>query len=169
MEKPVEEKMDDQKIVENKKNPLGAAILSALCPGMGFFYLGNFIKGITYMLILASLIVLAAHGRGAEIPVFVLMCVGFHIFQIFDSFDEATKINRRIGTGIEHTEKEQNISLPAAAAVLFLGIVLQLATLDIIDFRDILRLWPLVLIVIGFRYVYTYMKSKETNKGGSNE
>jgi len=149
----------------NTKNPLGAAVLSALCPGVGFFYLGNFIKGITYMLILAALIVLAAHGRGAEIPVFVLMCVGFHIFQIFDSFDEARKINR--ATASEQTLSKQNISLLAAVVVLILGIVLQLATLKIIYFRDIARLWPLVLIAIGIKYVYMYMKNKETNGGGS--
>lgn len=159
--------MDDKKLAENKKNPLGAAILSALCPGVGFFYLGNFIKGITYMLILAALIVLAAHGRGAEIPVFVLMCVGFHIFQIFDSFEEAQKINHMTQAG--QTQPEQNISLLAAISILVLGIVLQLATLDIINFRDILHLWPLVLIAIGLRYIYMYMKSKETNVGGSNE
>lgn len=149
----------------NTKNPLGAAVLSALCPGVGFFYLGNFIKGITYMLILAALIVLAAHGRGAEIPVFVLMSVGFHIFQIFDSFDEARKINR--ATASEQTQSKQNISLLVAVVVLILGIVLQLATLKIIYFRDIARLWPLVLIAIGIKYVYMYVKSKETNGGGS--
>lgn len=157
--------MDDKKTDTNTKNPLGAAVLSALCPGVGFFYLGNFIKGITYMLILAALIVLAAHGRGAEIPVFVLMCVGFHIFQIFDSFDEAKKINQ--ATVTDQTQPKENISLPAAVVVLILGIVLQLATLNIICFRDIARLWPLVLIAIGIKYVYMYMKNKETNGGGS--
>jgi hypothetical protein len=157
--------MADKKMDANTKNPLGAAVLSALCPGVGFFYLGNFIKGITYMLILAALIVLAAHGRGAEIPVFVLMSVGFHIFQIFDSFDEARKINR--ATASEQPQSKQNISLLAAVTVLILGIVLQLATLNIICFRDIARLWPLVLIAIGIKYVYMYVKSKETNGGGS--
>lgn len=161
----MEEKMDDKKTDANIKNPLGAAVLSALCPGVGFFYLGNFIKGITYMLILAALIVLAAHGRGAEIPVFVLMCVGFHIFQIFDSFDEARKINQVAAA--DQAQLKQNISLPAAVVVLILGIVLQLATLNIICFRDIARLWPLVLIAIGIKYVYMYTKSKETNEGGS--
>jgi uncharacterized YccA/Bax inhibitor family protein len=161
----MEEKMADKKTDANIKNPLGAAVLSALCPGVGFFYLGNFIKGITYMLILAALIVLAAHGKGADIPIFVLMCVGFHIFQIFDSYDEARKINRI--TAAEQPQAKQNISLQAAVVVLILGIVMQLATLNIISFRDISRLWPLVLIAIGIKYVYMYTKSKETNEGGS--
>lgn len=157
--------MDDKKPDVNTKNPLGAAVLSALCPGVGFFYLGNFIKGITYMLILAALIVLAAHGHGAEIPVFVLMSVGFHIFQIFDSFDEARKINQHSAANLE--PPKQSISLHMAVLVLVLGIFLQLAALNIIQFRDISRLWPLVLIGIGIKYVYMYVKSKETNEGGS--
>lgn len=161
----MEEKMADNKTNANTKNPLGAAVLSALCPGVGFFYLGNFIKGIAYMLILAALIVIAAHGQGTEIPVLILMCVGFHIYQIFDSFDEARKMNQM--TTEEQTQSKQNISLHAAVIVLILGIILQLATLNIICFRDIARLWPLVLIVIGIKYVYMYVKSKESNGGGS--
>lgn len=161
----MEEKMDNKKTDANIKNPLAAALLSALCTGVGFFYLGNFIKGIAYMFILTALIVVATHGRGAEIPVLVLMCVGFHIFQIFDSFDEARKINQMTAT--EQPQPIQNLSLQVAVVVLILGIVLQLATLNIICFQDITRLWPLVLIAIGIKYVYMYMKSKETNGGGS--
>lgn len=157
--------MADNKTDANTKNPLGAAVLSALCPGVGFFYLGNFVKGLAYMIILAALIVVAAHGRGAEIPVLVLMCVGFHIYQIFDSYDEAMKINRM--TTAQQPQAKQNLSLQASVAILILGIVMLLATMNIICFRDIARLWPLVLIAIGIKYVYMYVKSKETNGGGS--
>jgi TM2 domain-containing membrane protein YozV len=162
----MEEKMDNN-TVENKKSPLGAVILSALFPGLGFFYLGNFIKGITYMSILAALIVLASHSTGAQIPVYVLICVGFYIYQIFDCSDEAAKLTLKTGT--EKEKKEHPISLSAAVAILILGIVLQLAVLEVISFREVLRLWPLILIAIGFKYVYIYMKSKEITKGGSNE
>jgi len=163
----MEEKMDEKKQVINKKNPLGAAVLSTLFPGVGFFYIGNFVKGIAYILVFVSLIVLATKSRGHEIPVFVLMCVGFYIFQIFDSFDEAKKSG--YVTKKEKEAEAQRISLFVAIVMVALGIILQLANLDIIRFRDITRLWPIVLIALGIKYIYSYSRDKEVNKGEENE
>jgi TM2 domain-containing membrane protein YozV len=163
----MEEKMDEKKQVINKKNPLGAAVLSTLFPGVGFFYIGNFVKGIAYILVFVSLIVLATKARGHEIPVFVLMCVGFYIFQIFDSFDEAKKSG--YVTKKEKEAEAQRISLFVAIVMVALGIILQLANLDIIRFRDITRLWPIVLIALGIKYIYSYSRDKEVNKGEENE
>lgn len=156
--------MDNKQLAGNNKNPWGAVILSALVPGSGFFYLGNFIKGITYLLILAALIILGTHSRDIEILFFMIICGGFYAFQIFESFTDATKINHIIES--EQMKAKQSISLSAGVTVLFLGIVLLLATFDIISFRDILHLWPLVFILVGFKCLYTFMKNKETNEGG---
>ena len=95
------------------------------------------------------------------------MCVGFYIFQIFDSFDEAKKIGQL--TEAEKKKQRQQISLFIAVVVLVVGVVFQLANLDIISFRQVTRLWPLVLIALGGKYIYTYLKSKEINGGGQNE
>ena len=159
--------MDEKKQVINKKNPLGAAVLSTLFPGVGFFYIGNFVKGIAYIMVFVSLIVLATKSRGHEIPVFVLMCVGFYIYQIFDSFDEAKKAD--YVTAKKKMADEQNISLFIAVVMLALGIIFQLANLDIIRFRDITRLWPIVLIVLGINFIYSYSRDKEVNEGEENE
>ena len=112
--------MDEKKqIVE--KNPLGAAILSTICPGVGFFYIGNIMKGIAYMLILASLIVLEVESRRAsDHVVFGLLIGGFYIFQIFDSFNEAKRTRYRELT--EATNGEETVSLFAAVIILVIGI-----------------------------------------------
>jgi TM2 domain-containing membrane protein YozV len=159
--------MDEKKQIINKKNPLGAAVLSTLFPGVGFFYIGNFIKGIAYILVFVSLIVLATKAREHEIPVFVLMCVGFYIFQIFDSFDEAKKAD--YVTPKKKKADEQKISLFIAVVMLVLGIIFQLANLDIIRFEDITRLWPIVLIALGIKSIYSYTRNKEVNEGEENE
>ncbi len=159
--------MDEKKQIINKKSPLGAAVLSTLFPGVGFFYIGNFVKGIAYIMVFVSLIVLATKSSGHEIPVFVLMCVGFYIYQIFDSFDEAKKAD--YVTAKKKKTDEQNISLFIAVVMLALGIIFQLANLDIIRFRDITRLWPIVLIVLGIKFIYSYSRNKEVNEGEENE
>ena len=165
--------MADKELAEKKKSPLGAVILSALFPGFGLFYLGNYIKGIAFLMLFVALIVLASHGTGAEIPIFVLISFGFYIFQLLDCFEETKKINQETAmeqttmeqTGVEQTGSKQNVSLFAAVVILIVGILFQMATLEIITFHQILRLWPLVLIGLGGKYVYTYMMSKETNGG----
>jgi TM2 domain-containing membrane protein YozV len=158
--------MTEKKHVINKKNPLGAAVLSTF-PGVGLFYLGNYIKGFAYLMVFISLIVLAANSRGAEIPAFVLMVVGFYIFQIFDSFNEAKKTNEMDDEA--NRLRMQTIPLWTSVSILVVGIILQLASLDIISYRQITRLWPLILIALGIKYIYGYSKNQNVKEGDENE
>lgn len=162
----MEATMSEKRLPTNKKNPLGAAVLSTL-PGVGLFYLGNYIKGFAYLLVFISLLVLAANSRGAEIPAFVLMSVGFYIFQIFDTFEEAKKI----AEWDEETRKKhvQSMSLEASAAILTVGVILQLASLDILSYRQITRFWPLILIAMGIKYIYGYSKNQKQKEGEEHE
>ena len=153
---------------ENEKNPVGAAILSAIVPGVGFFYIGNFLKGIAYLLIFASIIVMIAEGRGHEAPILGLMLAGFYIFQIFDSFNEAKKTRYREAPKEVTTDKDE-VSLFAAVTILVVGIVFQLAELDVIRYRDIARLWPLILIGFGVKFIFTYVISSRAEKSDENQ
>lgn len=155
--------MADTKQVKNDKNPVGAAVLSALCPGIGFFYLGNIIKGIAYIFIMVFLLILVTEGHGKDVIVFSLLLGGFYIFQIFDSFDEARKMNE---SGPAEEKKVMSISLSWAITLVVVGIVCQLAELDIITYRNIAKLWPIVLIAFGAKYIYNYSRSKA---GGQHE
>jgi hypothetical protein len=80
---------------QKEKNPSLAAFLG-IFPGMGAIYNGNIIKGITYMLIFTILIVLTDNANEPDAVVFGLMIAGFFIFQIIDSYNEASKINQNV-------------------------------------------------------------------------
>lgn len=151
----------------NKKNPAGAAVLSALFPGVGLFYTGNYVKGIAYLLAFISLIVLASNGRGHEIVVFILMTVGFYIFQIFDTFEDTRK-NASLPEA-DRKEQQRKLSLFAAVAILTAGVLFQLESMGLIHFRFITRMWPLLLIGLGGKYVYGYWKDRNNNQGEENE
>ena len=153
--------MAEKRQPPNEKKPVGAAVLSAIFPGMGFFYIGNMIKGIAYVLIFASLIVLEIEGRGTNHVVFALMIAGFYIFQVFDSYNEAKKIN---AGEVPRANGEEKISLFASFVILGLGIFFQLAELRIIRYRDIANLWPIILIVLGARFIYTYSVTNRVEK-----
>jgi hypothetical protein len=150
--------MDNNQQTTSEKNPVGAAILSAIFPGVGLFYVGNKIKGLSYIFIMAFLIVLITEGRANDKIIFSLLLAGFYIYQIFDSFDEAKKAKGRMPAA---GEKNINVSLTWAFAILAIGIVCQLAELDVLRYRSVAKLWPVILIGFGAKYIYDYTRDKE--------
>jgi len=151
---------------QKEKNPSLAAFL-AIFPGMGAIYNGNIIKGITYMLIFAVLIVLTDNANEPDAVVFGLMIAGFFIFQILDSYNEAGKINQNILSAENPPSRKEDLSIFSAITVLAMGVVFQLANFDLLTYRQVTRLWPLVLITFGIKIVYDYFK-KEENKNGKS-
>ena len=151
---------------QKEKNPSLAAFL-AIFPGMGAIYNGNIIKGITYMLVFTILIVLTDNAQEPDAVVFGLMIAGFFIFQIVDSYNEATKINQNVFNEQNPSSYKEDLSLFSAIIVLVIGIVFQLANFDLITFRQVTRLWPLVLIIFGVKIVYNYFKREENKNGKS--
>lgn len=151
---------------QREKNPSLAAFL-AIFPGMGAIYNGNIIKGIAYMVIFAVLIVLTDHAHDPDAVVFGLMIAGFFIFQVLDSYNEACRINRRPAGDENSSGGKEDLSLFGAITVLAIGIVFQLANLDLLTYRQVTRLWPLVLIVFGIKIVTNYFKREESKNGKS--
>ena len=152
--------------VQKEKNPSLAAFL-AIFPGMGAIYNGNIIKGIAYMLIFAVLIVLTDNAGEPDAVVFGLLIAGFFIFQIIDSYNEATKINQNVLAEENPASYKEDLSLFSAIIVLVIGVVFQLANFDLITYRQVTRLWPLVLIIFGIKIVYNYFKREENKNGKS--
>ncbi len=76
--------MDEKKRVPTEKNPVGAAVLSAIFPGVGFFYIGNVVKGIAYILIFASLIVMEVESRraGEHVAFGLMILIGIGVLLV---------------------------------------------------------------------------------------
>lgn len=144
---------------QTEKSPLGAAILSCICPGVGFFYIGDALKAIAYMIIFACLIVLQVKVRGGDEHAIVgIMQLGFYLFQIFDAYDAARKLNKRI---VNLEENEVQSSLFSGVMLALIGVIFQLAQLKVIRFNDIINLWPVMLIVIGAYYIFSFYKENK--------
>jgi len=63
---------EEKKPMDYGKTPAVAAALSMI-PGLGLLYIGYALKGISYMLIMAALIVLQVHASGNENIVYGLL------------------------------------------------------------------------------------------------
>lgn len=162
--------MTEQKHIRIEKNPIGAAFLAGLCPGVGYFYLGLVLKGCAILALFAALIVMIANAEtsGAE-PFFGLAIAGLYIFQIIDSYNEAKKYRYK-DLEVKDAEVEEEIpSLESAIILVIIGVLFQLSTLDIIKFRDVVKFWPLVLILIGIKMVYDYSKASEAKSRIKND
>jgi len=157
--------MDERGHRVNKKNPAVAAILSVFFPGVGFFYLGNIVKGIAYIMMIMTVIVLEIHAEGLDqIIVFALMIPGFYIWQIFDSYFEAKRVSSETP---DQMEKKPSVFSPIV--IVFIGVLFQLVNLDIIYYYDFAKFWPMILIVIGMKYIFSYLKNRELSEGEKNE
>jgi hypothetical protein len=154
-----------------EKNPLGASILS-LIPGVGFFYIGNFLKGIAYMLIFGTLVALAAEGGGGpESAIFGLMIAGFYIYQIMDAYNEAKRTRYREVEDeiIVNGNGNGTMSLFLAVVIVVIGVLFQLVELDVMRLDQIARLWPLMLIGLGVRFIYNYSMTKREEESEYSE
>jgi len=146
------------------KSPAVAAFLSMI-PGVGALYLGNIAKGIAYMIIFAGLIVLTSHASVTDSVVFGLLIGGFYIFQIIDSVNDARKqAARSAATALDTEGEKEEMSLFTSVFILVLGILFLLANFDVITFRQIARLWPLLLISIGLNIIFRYFKKESDNE-----
>lgn len=151
---------------QRTKSPILAAILSVCIPGSGFIYLGMIARGVAYMVVFAALIVAVVNvseynARAMEVVVLGLMIAGFYIFQIIDSFN-AAGAPRKTGRRAETAETETP-SLFGSVLILVLGIVFQLNNLDLLEFYQVVRLWPLVLIALGIHIILSHQSNR---KGG---
>ena len=140
--------------IKQRKRPGLAAFLS-LVPGGGALYNGNWLKALGQLLIFVLLVSMADRGIGAgDELVFGLFIVGFYIFQIVDSYNEAASCLEPLPAAAG--ARPEKLSLFWAIVVLILGIVFQLANLDFFSYRQVVKFWPVLLIAFGIKIVFNY-------------
>jgi hypothetical protein len=135
-------------------NP-GAAFAIGLIPGVGAIYNGDFMKAAVHILIFGLLITL---GDVTNAGMFVFMTFAFYWYMPFEAYYTAKK--RKLGQlGIEldspidrlHRQLgiDKDKELFGGVALIAAGAVLLLANFEIFDFRNLGRLWPLLVIGLG--------------------
>ena len=158
--------MEEKIIIQRKppKSPAVAGILAGLFPfGIGAMYNGLYVKGLVYLFIFAGLVTAQGHGHGQ--PFFALILAGFYFYQIIESVQTASAINRRALTGREDETAaiEDQILEPAKAGSVFWGVVLVglgalllLANFRVIDYDTLFDFWPLAVIGFGVKLVFDH-------------
>jgi hypothetical protein len=131
---------------------------------VGAIYNGQYIKGLVHAVIfglLISLINSAENSAGQ--PFLAIMLAAFVIYMPFEAYHTAKK--RQMGIASDEwsslvAQSRYTNRAPVGPIVLIaIGVLFLLDTLHIIQFRDIGRFWPVILIVVGAYMLYSRVTS----------
>lgn len=146
-----------------ERSPVLAAFL-AIFPGAGAWYAGNRSKALAYFGLFAGMVALLGQSH-ADGTALALVLAGFYVYQIIDSYNEAcANGDNRVGAPGAGAGGGGR-SLFSSVLLVVLGLLFQGITLGWIPFRDIVRLWPLLLVGLGVRLLSNYVRRQEGSDG----
>ena len=137
----------------------GLAFFLGWIPGVGAIYNGQYAKGLVHAVLWGVLVSLTGSraSNGLE-PVFGILIAVWMFYMAFEAYHTARK--RRVGLPVDEYSSLIDMSgrkgqLPVAGiALIILGILLLLHTLDLLDFEYVARYWPVLLIAAGAYLLY---------------
>jgi len=146
------------------------ALFLGMIPGVGAIYNGQYAKGLVHAVIFGILCSIpdsrAAHGLE---PLFGMLCFAWWAYMVFEAYHTARK--RRAGEPVDEYSslidlRGRRDQVPVAAvALIILGVVLLLRTLDLFDFEVVGRYWPVLLIALGLYLLYNRFSGDREREG----
>jgi hypothetical protein len=135
----------------------GLALLLGFIPGVGAIYNSQYAKGLVHAVVFGIIISILDANNGGTDVIFAFVLVAWIFYMAFEAYHTALK--RRNGERVDEYSGLVNLhgggSGPAAGvALVLLGVVLLLNTLNIFNFAYLARYWPVVLIAAGVYLLY---------------
>jgi len=135
------------------------AFLLGWIPGVGAIYNGQYLKGLVHALIFGLLITLADSSPNSAEPLIAILIAAFVFYMPFEALHTANARNR----GQQPDEWSSILPVsnyrsgaPIGPIVLIaIGVIYLLNTLNLIDFHELGRYWPVLLIAIGAWMLYS--------------
>ena len=148
----------------------GLAFVLGLIPGVGAIYNGQYAKGVVHVVIFGLLISVISSGatEGLE-PLFGLLIAIWYFYMPFEAFHTASK--RQLGQPVDEFSslvplKTRRPGLPIGPVLLIaLGGLFLLTNLGYLEFRQVIRYWPVILIVLGAYMLYCRLASYGSPEG----
>jgi hypothetical protein len=150
----------------------GLAFLLGLIPGVGAIYNGQYTKGFVHVVILGMLIsILSSGNAGGLEPMFGILLGVFWFYMAFEAFHTAKK--RMVGEPVDEFSSLVDLRLkgpgfPVAPVLLIaLGVLFLLNNFGLLRLRDVMRYWPVLLILTGSWLLYVRMRpDKQLDEAG---
>src|SRR5581483_7182856 len=148
-----------QMVVPGAPSPALAFVLGWI-PGVGAVYNGQYVKGLVHVVIFALIIgILNGDPSGASQAFLGIILGAFVIYMPFEAYHTARR--RQMGQPMEAwsglTEPTRPASRAPIGAILLIviGVLFLLDTMHVLDFNQIGRFWPVILILVGAWMLYS--------------
>lgn len=151
----------------------GLAFILGLIPGVGAIYNGQYAKGIVHVLILGLLIsITSSDATGGLEPLFGLLISVFWFYMAFEAYHTARR--RMLGEPVDEFSSLIDLRGGRRAPVLpvvliVLGALFLLNNLEIFRLRDLLRYWPVLLILAGAWMLYEQVGGMRSGPGAGDK
>jgi TM2 domain-containing membrane protein YozV len=143
----------------------GLAFLLGLIPGVGAIYNGQYAKGVIHVLVVGMLISIQSSGSAGGLePLFGLLTAVFWFYMAFEAYHTARK--RMLGEPVDEFSSLVRVDAKAGQipviplALIGLGVLFLLNNLGLLYLAQVLRYWPILLILLGVWMLYARMRSK---------
>ena len=132
-----------------RKNP-GLAALLSLFPGMGNIYNGLYMRGLTFFVVIVSLIAITVHDH----PLFGMAIAFFWLFNVIDAYRQATLINYGYAQDLglldmPKVPRAGQGGLLAGGLLALIGVAAILDQYFNINFDWVFNAWPFALVALG--------------------
>ena len=145
----------------------GLAFLLGLIPGVGAIYNGQYVKGLVHVVILGFLIsIIGSDAAGGFEPLFGMLTGVWVFYMAFEAYHTARK--RQLGERVDEFSsivplRGRPSTFPVGPVILIAaGLLFLLNTMDILRFHQLIRYWPVALIVLGAYMLYERVSSAGT-------
>lgn len=140
----------------------GLAFVLGLIPGVGAIYNGQYAKGVIHVLILGLMISIASSGSAGGLEPLIGMLMGvFYFYMAFEAYHTARK--RMMGEPVDEFSSLVRVDartgrLPVLPlALIGLGVLFLLNNLEVLYLAQMLKFWPVLLIMAGCYMIYLRM------------
>ena len=146
----------------------GLAFLLGLIPGVGAIYNGQYAKGLVHAVIFGLLVSISSSESAGELePLVNLITMLFFFYQAFEAYHTAQR--RLRGQPVDEFSSivplrpygSSYSRFPAGPiAIILIGVLFLLNTLEVVRLREIMRFWPIGLIVLGSWMLFVRVKGR---------
>lgn len=137
----------------------GLAFILGMIPGVGAIYNGQYVKGLIHVIILGILISIVDSDASAGFgPLFGMLIAVWWFYMAFEAYHTAKK--RQLGQPVDEFSSivplhSSRRGFPAGPILLIgFGVLFLLNTMNWLRFDQIVRYWPVLLILLGVYMLY---------------
>ena len=141
----------------------GLAFALGLIPGVGAIYNGQYLKGLLHALIFGLLVTITDNSPASSDALMAMLITAFVAYMPFEAFHTAKK--REMGILPDEWSSilpRGNYARKAPVGPILLiviGVLYLLSSLNLVDFRQVGRFWPVILILVGAYMLYARVAS----------